>query len=464
MNIKLYFTYEDYQAFAGPDWPSYEDVCAGVKAKRPKIQNEIDRHIAMRKKEGIKFPIKSATACQSKWTWSTIYLNLLATASCHRVKPVPFDLENFDDFHNIPKKLQDRQLMLQGEWPTGGCEYCKVIEDAGGHSDRQHNLEIRGLTPKEVEDDFSAVKVSPKIVEIFAQNTCNLSCIYCNGNLSSQIERENIKHGSFNKHGVGIPVITTPTKAAKEYFDRFISWLDRNVHELVRLHLLGGETFIQHDLMTAVLAILEKTPNPDLQFCVFSNLNVPDSAWNQYMPRILDLQQKGHIKYFDLTASIDCWGPEQEYVRSGLDLEKFEKRFAWAADQDPSRLRLNVNQTVTAMTIKTMPELIDKISHYSKHRHIGHYFQFYTGAQMFQHPNIFAYSMWQQDFDRILAAMPKHTAEQQEAVPRMIGLQKYLQQSHSHNYKEIEKLHVYLDELDRRRGTDWQQLFGYLKV
>ena len=462
--LNLYVTADDYMLGAGNSWPSYDNYIAGIKTTNLSVQKEIDnftnRHLA----QGIKFPINTETSCQSKWTWSTIYLNQLSTASCHRVQPIPFELKDFDNFHNIPKKLQDRELMLQGKWPKGGCEYCQVIEDAGGHSDRQHNLEIRGLTPPELEIDTNATQVSPRIVEIFAQNTCNLSCIYCNGNLSSQIEQENIKHGEFNANGVCIPIITKPTQATKQYFEKFISWLDRNITTLVRLHLLGGETFIQHELMTSVLDILERRPNPNLQFCVFSNLNVPDSAWNRYIPRILDLQKQGHIQYFDLTASIDCWGPEQEYVRSGLDLDKFEQRFSWAAEQDPNRLRLNVNQTVTGMTVKTMPGLIEKVKQYSKHRHIGHYFQFYTGPHMFQHPNIFSYSMWEKDFEKILATMPTDTIQQQEAIPRMIGLQRYLQQSIAHNHTEIKKLHVYLDEIDRRRGTDWHKLFEYLKV
>jgi hypothetical protein len=462
--LNLYVTADDYVSGAGNSWPSYNDYIAGVKTTNLLVQKEIDEFTNKHIKQEIKFPIKTATACQSKWTWSTIYLNQLSTASCHRVEPVLFALKDFDNFHNIPKKLQDRKLMLQGEWPKGGCEYCQVIEDAGGHSDRHHNLEIRGLTPPELETDSTAVHVSPRIVEIFAQNTCNLSCIYCNGNLSSQIEQENRKHGEFNTSGVRIPVITKSTQAVKEYFDRFVLWLEHNILTLRRLHLLGGETFIQHELMTSVLDILERLPNPQLEFCIFSNLNVPDSAWDRYIPRIQNLQQQGHIKYFDLTASIDCWGPEQEYVRSGLDLKRFERRFAWAADQDPNWLRLNVNQTVTGMTIKTMPGLIEKIKQYSKQRHIGHYFQFYTGPHMFQHPNIFAYSMWEKDFEKILATMPTDTVEQQETIPRMIGLQRYLQQSINHDYKEITKLHVYLDELDRRRGTDWNKLFGYLKV
>jgi hypothetical protein len=387
----------------------------------------------------------------------------LSTASCHRVNPVPFALKDFDNFHNIPKKIADRELMLKGEWPRGGCEYCRDIEHAGGWSDRQHNLDIRGLTPPELLTDSAATHVSPRIVEIFAQNTCNLSCMYCNGNLSSKIEAENIKHGDFNRNGVVIPVIRKPTAAAKEYFDRWLNWLENNIQNLVRLHLLGGETFLQHELMTSVLDIIERKPNPDLQFCIFSNLNVPDSAWDRYIPRIRDLQAAGNIRVFDLTASIDCWGPEQEFVRTGLNLDRFEQRFAWASEQG-SWLRLNANQTVTAMTVRTMPDLIKKIDQYSQHKHIGHYFQFYTGGQMFQHPKTYAWNFWAKDFERILAAMPQRTSEQREAVPRMLGLQSLLQQQLSHNYQDIDRLRIYLDEMDRRRGTNWRDLFSYLDI
>lgn len=462
-NLEHVFVKSEYEALAGPDWPSYEDFLLGHRGSAPEIQDEINGWVATFEKSGQKFPIRTATSCQSKWTWSTIYLNYLSTASCHRVTPVPFALEDFDNFHNVPKKLQDRRLMLSGQWPTGGCEYCRVIEDAGGWSDRQHNLDIRGLAPPELEKDPTAISVTPRIVEIFAQNTCNLQCVYCNGGLSSRIEQENRRFGEFDAGGVKIPVVHVP-ETTREYFLAFIRWLDQNIHHLRRLHLLGGETFIQHELMEQVLNVIERRPNPELELCVFSNLNVPDRYWDLYTGRIRDLQRTGHIRVFDLTASIDCWGDEAEYARSGLDLKKFEERFAWAADQDPAWLRMNANQTVTCMTMRTMPELIDKIRFYSKNRHIGHYFQFYTGPQMYQHPNIFAYDFWAKDFERIYQAMPTDTNEQREAIPRMQGLESYLKTFNAHNWSEIKKLHVLLDELDRRRGSDWRKTFPYLDI
>lgn len=461
-NLKLYVTVDDYRIKAGSDWPPYEDFLNGVTSNIPGVHDEIVRFIDESMKRGIKFPIQTKTACQSKWTWSTIYLNSLSTASCHRVEPDEFTIDDFDNFHNIPAKLEQRKIMLNGQWPKRGCEACEYIERAGGWSDRQHNLEIRGLTPPELETDPTAIVVTPRVVEIFAQNTCNLSCLYCNGSLSSRIEHETAKFGEFNKNGVTIPVREIPV-ATKEYFSKFLAWLEKNIQQLSRLHLLGGETFIQHELMVSILDIIERNPNPALSLCVFSNLNVPDKYWNLYVGRIKDLQIAGNIFKFDLTSSIDCWGPEQEFVRYGLNLDKFEERFEWAAAQDESWLRLNVNQTITSMTIKTMPNLIEKVNKYNKHRHIGHYFQFLTGHD-YLHPRNFKYSMWEKDFDRILSAMPTDTIHQQEAIPRMIGMQKQLQQVTESDYTQISRLYTYLDEMDRRRGTNWRELFSYLDI
>jgi hypothetical protein len=333
------------------------------------------------------------------------------------------------------------------------------MEDSGGFSDRMHANTIRKLTPIEVETDFTATKVTPKIVELFAQNTCNLSCIYCNASLSSKIEQENIKHGEFKKNGVHIPVVNVPV-ATQEYYDKFLNWLDNNVQSLLRLHLLGGETFLQHDLMNSVLEILGRKPNPKLELNVFSNCNVPDRYWDEYTGRIQQLQESGHIRIFDLTASIDCWGPQSSYVRSGLNLDKFETRMAWAVQQP--WIRLNINQTITAMTIKTMPDLVEKINKYSQHNQIGHYFQFYTGPQMFQHPKNFGWSEWENDFDRLFNTMREDNWDQQQARQRMAGLRQQLQQIKEPNLVEIRKLQTYLDELDRRRGTNWRELFPFI--
>jgi hypothetical protein len=77
---------------------------------------------------------------------------------------------------------------------------------------------------------------------------------------------------------------------------------------------------------------------------------------------------------------------------------------------------------------------------------------------------MFAWDFWREDFERIFAVMPTDTEDQLEARLRLSGLKKQLEQVASHNYAEIRKLHTYLDELDRRRNTDWRKVFPYLDI
>jgi hypothetical protein len=72
--------------------------------------------------------------------------------------------------------------------------------------------------------------------------------------------------------------------------------------------------------------------------------------------------------------------------------------------------------------------------------------------------------MWEEDFNNIFKEMKTSNYNHTEAVLRMTGLQKQLQQVKHNNHTAIKKLHVYLDELDRRRGTNWRTLFPYLIV
>ena len=44
----------------------------------------------------------------------------------------------------------------------------------------------------------------------------------------------------------------------KKFYNEFIEWLSDNIQNLMRLHLLGGETFIQHELISDIFKIIEK--------------------------------------------------------------------------------------------------------------------------------------------------------------------------------------------------------------
>lgn len=404
------------------------------------------------------FPIKTATACQLKWNWSTIRLYDGTTSSCHRVDADTVTPDTFGNFHNTPKKLADRRLMLAGEWPQGGCEYCKNIEDIGGSSDRMFHSAIPNMSPPELDNDVNAVHVTPRIVEVYFDNVCNMKCLYCWDGFSSQIQAENKKFGRFEKHGVIIDNYSTATSSKAELTQSFWQWMQRNHKEIVRFHVLGGEPFYQAQFDTC-LEFFKNNPSPDLEFNVVSNLKVPTARLEKILQDIHILVKDGKIKRFDLTASIDCFGPEQEYVRNGIDLDQWMANFKFIVDQ--SWITLNINQTLSGLTIKTVPDLLKFVNSMRDQREIGHYFSTTVMTHDFLDPGIFGPDFFTNDFDAILSNMPNHTWQQQQARAYMAGIKSRVDNS-QRDIVKIGQLKIFLDEMDHRRNTNWRQVFPWL--
>jgi organic radical activating enzyme len=403
------------------------------------------------------FPIRTDTACQLKWNWSTIHLYNGNTNSCHRVGQTVIQPENFSTFHNTPKKIADRRLMLEGKWPTGGCEYCKNIEDAGGQSDRQFHLQIPNLTPPELEFNPTAVEVTPKILEVYLDNVCNMSCIYCWDGFSSRIQQENKKFGDFSSNGVEIKNYAVQHSQHKELLTAFWLWMKDNSTSLSRFHILGGEPFYQTEF-DVCMEFLENHFNPSLEFNIVTNLKVPMPKLENFIERIKNLVVSRRIKRFDLTVSIDCWGAEQEYIRYGIDMEQWQENFSYIANQ--KWITLNINQTITGLGIKSIPGLIKFINQHRKTRPIGHYFMACVNRSHL-YPGIFGRGFFDKDFENILAEMPNDSWQHTNARNMMLGLQAEFN-SHQRDNNELLKLKTFLNEIDRRRQLDWTTIFPWL--
>jgi len=403
------------------------------------------------------FPIRTETACQLKWNWSTIQLYDGNTNSCHRVDQTVVNPENFDTFHNTPKKLSDRSLMLEGKWPSGGCEYCKNIEVAGGQSDRQFHLQIPNLTPPELESDPTAVNVTPRILEVYLDNVCNMSCIYCWDGFSSRIQQENIQFGDFAENGIEIKNYSVRHPRHAELSAAFWQWMEANSTQLARFHILGGEPFYQEQFET-VISFLETHHNPDLEFNIVSNLKVSTVKLEKFIERIKNLLATRRIKRFDLTVSIDCWGAEQEYIRYGINMDQWQKNFDYVAGQ--KWLTLNINQTITGLGIKSMLPLIQYINQHRKTRPIGHYFMACVNRSHL-YPGIFGAGFFDKDFENILQEMPNDEWQHTNARNMMLGLQTEFN-AHQRDNNELLKLRTFLNEIDRRRKLDWHNTFPWL--
>lgn len=393
------------------------------------------------------FPIKTETACQLKWSWSTVFLTTENTASCHRTNHHQFDTESFN-FHNTPVKLDDRRNMLQGKWPLRGCEYCKNIERAGGASDRITNLNLTGMhAPIELDTDLQAIVVTPRILEVYFDNTCNLKCVYCGPHFSSLWDAENQKHG--------LPAFIKSPDIEKNK-QRLFDWLKVNREHLTVFNILGGEPLYQKELEEC-LDFFEQYPAPELKLQMFSNLNARYDYLVKVITRIRRLIDQGCIREFEITASLDCWGPEQEYVRFPLDLTVWQRNFEYLLSEP--WINLIIGSTVTPLTIKTLPDLLVKINNWNKTRPIYHY-QNSVNSPKYLYIDIFG-DIFANDFLRALELKPVATEEQRSSRDYLEGI--YRQSiSVDPNTKEITRLFNFLNTNDQRRATNWRATFPWL--
>lgn len=416
------------------------------------------------------FPIKSDTACLLKWAWSTINMETGTSSSCHRVDSDPIDPDNFGNFHNLPAKILARETMIRGDWPGRGCEYCHNVEKNGGVSDRLMTLQRHhgeDKVPPELLTNPVATEVTPVVLEIYFNNTCNLSCVYCGPELSSKWNDEFRKFGEIKIQDYSKNVHVTN----QIQYDRMVADLWRYLEENDRYktirhyQVLGGETLLQHELEQS-FKFWATHPNPSLTINLITNMMIPHHQFVKKMQRVKELVDAESIYMLELTASLDCWGPEQEYVRHGLNLETWQKNFEYMLDKP--WCKLSVHSCVSSLTIKTLPELIQRINHWNKQRpndmEIEHNFDLPIGPNQKlngMHPTTFGAGVFDEDFKKIIALMPQLTEMQRSNREQMQGQSEFIKKS-PRNTKRIAVLKQYLDELDRRRNTNWKSLFPWL--
>lgn len=408
------------------------------------------------------FPIKQGVACQLKWTWNTVRLMEGTTGCCHRVKTVPLDPNNFDEFHNYPTWVKHRELQLQGIFPDQGCQYCGDIEKAGGTSDRMMHLNMENMYPPELDTDSLATNVTPRIIEVFLNNTCNLSCVYCDESNSSRIANENIKFG-YSIPGIPDELREIDKVSRVDHYeklvDKFFLYLDKNYLTIRRLGVLGGEPFYQKEF-TRLMEFVKSKSNPELELNIITNLMVSKKILQEFINDMRTLLSKRKLRMLNITVSLDGDGKSEEYVRYGLDIQKWKENYELLASN--KWIHVGVNSTMTSLSIPNMPALLDYIKEVSDktNRTLNYEFGLVVGHGP-MHPAVFGPGFFDAYFEKIISKLPIRNQREESLRDYMIGIKNLIDNSTENvNYQYY--LKCILEEYDRRRGTDWKENFPHL--
>jgi wyosine [tRNA(Phe)-imidazoG37] synthetase (radical SAM superfamily) len=369
------------------------------------------------------------------------------------------------NFHNIPAKLEARRKMLRGEWPGRGCEHCKHIEEAGGTSDRMIHLNLEGTTaPPELDTDLTAVDVTPRQLEVYWGNTCQQSCIYCGSHYSSTIQQEEKRFGNFEVEGVKIKNNWRKNPHIEEHTELLFKWFEKNLHNLHKIMVMGGEPFLQKETFRFI-EFLEKGDYPDLTLVFFSNHNIEHERFKNWMDRLERLQKSGRLDKIQIFFSCDAFGKEGEYVRTGLDLEVAIKNFEHILHN--TNIEQAINSALTVTAVPGMPRMVKYINECSKIKPIYWSMmkanQHEIGPREYMYPGIFGNKVNEWGLREAVDLFDTKSHGHQDSVKvnhkrYMTGIIKEFDQRKPSVLRQ-KQFKIYLNELDRRRNTDWKLVY-----
>jgi organic radical activating enzyme len=318
----------------------------------------------------------SPSFCAAKWKQVTMHLQNGHTHSCHHPKTHKVPVEelafNPSALHNTNFKKEQRQMMLDGERPSE-CDYCWRVEDSekdnNVYSDRYTKSADSWAAPyiSEIASKPWDDNVDPSYVEVAFSSVCNFKCSYCSPDVSSkwmeEIERFGPYPTSTNYNNLDNIIaqdkMPISNKDYNPYVESFWKWFPDMYQNLRTFRITGGEPLLAKDTFQVLDHIIEN-PNPELELNINSNLCIPDELLKKFVEKLKRIQGEGMIKEFKLYTSAEAHGKRAEYIRNGLDYNKwFENCHTILRDIPQSKL--TVMSTYNALSVTSYIPFMDDI-------------------------------------------------------------------------------------------------------
>jgi organic radical activating enzyme len=313
--------------------------------------------------------------CLAKWTQVTLQLQNGHNHSCHHPKTHTISTSeiarNPSALHNTRYKKLRRKEMLQGARPSE-CDYCWAVED---NSDRFSDRIFKSgenwsypymdeIVNSDWRDDYN-----PKYVEVAFSNACNFKCSYCGPAFSSKWVEEIEKYGgyptidNFNSNDWlklenKFPI---PHSEYNPYIEAFWKWWPDLYKDLHTFRITGGEPLMSKDTWAVLDYILDHpNPNKELKLAINSNLGVPDKLIDKLIEKIKRLEDEGRVKELIIFTSVDAWGEQAAYVRTGMEFNKFWDNINKVLSAS-SRTIVTIMSTYNALSVFSYPQLIQGV-------------------------------------------------------------------------------------------------------
>ena len=308
--------------------------------------------------------------CAMKWLHQTLYLHTGDNHSCYHPRPHHIGLDEIaadpSALHNTKWKKEQRKTMIEGGRPDE-CQYCWNIEDLPGEhiSDRMIHSSSdfsEPLIEKLAELPWDA-PVNPRYLEVSFGNACNYRCGYCCPQASTMWTEEIKKHGNYDLtyNQYGIEFMTNGTyygpKDENPYIEAFWKWWPSLKNDLHTLRITGGEPLMNPGAMQ-FFDLLETETSPHLEITLNSNLGVTFDRVDRLIKRVTSLVKQKKIRKFSFFTSIDSWGEQAEYMRTGLKCDHWERNMIEVIKAGAT---VNLMCTYNVLCVTNFQQLLEKV-------------------------------------------------------------------------------------------------------
>ena len=313
--------------------------------------------------------------CLAKWTQVTMHLQMGQTHSCHHPSthhiPVKEIKRNPSALHNTRFKKKKRKEMLEGKRPAE-CDYCWNVEDNSDRfSDRVFKSNESWSLPhfNEIATSDWRADYNPKYVEVAFSNRCNFKCSYCGPSFSSSWVQEANKYGayptmdSFNDMEVLRKEGKMPINHREHnpYVEAFWKWWPDLYRDLHTFRITGGEPLLSKDTWGVLDYIINETnPNRKLNLAINSNLGIQDALLDKFIEKVNRIEDEDRVNEFIIFTSVDGWGEQAEYIRNGLEFNRFWDNMNKVLTKCP-KVNLTIMSTFNALSVPSYKKLIDGV-------------------------------------------------------------------------------------------------------
>lgn len=441
----------------------------------------------------------SPSFCLAKWLQVTIHLHNGRTHSCHHPSthhiPIREIQEDPGALHYTKYKQEQQQKMLDGVRPSE-CQYCWNVEDLPGNhtSDRYMKSNDRGwagdqMIPVVLEKVKNGEKINPTYVEVNFSNVCNFKCGYCSPQYSSKWVNEVETHGPYMLESHPYNDIdymkrtqTMPIhhKAHNPYVEAFWKWWPDLYKNLKVFRVTGGEPLLDKNTFR-VMDELYENPNRNMELSFNSNLGVPDDIIDKYIEKINALIEEKKIRRSVLYTSVDAHGPQAEYGRHGLNYEKWLSNVDKILTKVP-KLKMTIMCTANILSITNFKKLLEDVYELRmKHHHAERDMALTIDISILRWPAHLNVSILPPEYAKLMDGCLEYMEERQEGtngneyhkgfyIFEIEKLSRFIEtiknpvnQSEGIDTEQAQRdFRIFVDEHDRRRGTDFLKTFPEL--